>query len=371
VPAEKSQVPCSIDCRDVAQLGFDDLAASVRGEKDLWDHLPDGRWEIDPRSLDRIVYNSSRANRPHDNRREPTAPTAAPNCIVCSGQTTRAIDVCDLSDGCTFINKNLYPMFFPDESPSGDASADPRAFGLHFLQWTSSRHERDWHNLPLPDLVIVLQRLGALEWRLLRNEVQTAPLNSAWGDAPAHRGYVSIIKNYGQLVGGSVEHGHQQIAFGNVMPRRQLEHRRFEQEHGEKFSEFMLRTNPSQLLVRDYGAAALLVPFCMKRPYEMVLLIKNGLRRYVHELDAEEMLATARGWQEAIRAIRSIMPAIGRETAYNVVTHNGPGAGLYFEFLPYTQEIGGYEHLGLFVCQGNPADCATKLREAVAAGAGA
>jgi galactose-1-phosphate uridylyltransferase len=53
---------------------------------------------------------------------------------------------------------------------------------------------------------------------------------------------------------------------------------------------------------------------------------------------------------------------LGREIAYNVVTHNGPGAGLYFEFLPYTQEMGGYEHLGLFICQGDPEEVAERLR---------
>ena len=57
-------------------------------------------------------------------------------------------------------------------------------------------------------------------------------------------GHVSIIKNYGRLVGGSLAHGHQQIALSNVMPRRVLDHQRFEMEHGENFSAYMLRENP-------------------------------------------------------------------------------------------------------------------------------
>ena len=48
-----------------------------------------------------------------------------------------------------------------------------------------------------------------------------------------------------------------------------------------------------------------------------------------------------------------------------MVTFNGPGAGLYFEFLPYTQEMGGYEHLGLIMCQANPAAVAEHLRSVV------
>jgi hypothetical protein len=95
----------------------------------------------------------------------------------------------------------------------------------------------------------------------------------------------------------------------------------------------------------------------------MLLLLKDSGKQHVHELNDAEVAAVAEGWHDAIRAIRSIMPRIGREIAYNVVTHNGPGAGLYFEFLPYTQEIGGAEHLGLFVCQGNSEDAAAWLRE--------
>jgi hypothetical protein len=56
---------------------------------------------------------------------------------------------------------------------------------------------------------------------------------------------------------------------------------------------------------------------------------------------------------------------MGREIAYNVITHNGPGAGLYFEFLPYTQESGGFEQLGLFVCQAEPEAAAAQIRHAI------
>jgi hypothetical protein len=61
--------------------------------------------------------------------------------------------------------------------------------------------------------------------------------------------------------------------------------------------------------------------------------------------------------------MRTIMVEIDKEIAFNVVTNNGPGAGIYFEFLPYTQETGGAEHLGLIVCQQNPKNAATRLRE--------
>jgi hypothetical protein len=60
------------------------------------------------------------------------------------------------------------------------------------------------------------------------------------------------------------------------------------------------------------------------------------------------------------------MVQIGREAAYNIITHNGSGSGLYFEFLPYTQELGGFEHLGLYLCQGNPLSAAAQAREILA-----
>ena len=42
-----------------------------------------------------------------------------------------------------------------------------------------------------------------------------------------------------------------------------------------------------------------------------------------------------------------------------------PGAGIYFEFLPLTQETGGFEQLGLSICQSEPAVAAAQLRETI------
>jgi hypothetical protein len=56
------------------------------------------------------------------------------------------------------------------------------------------------------------------------------------------------------------------------------------------------------------------------------------------------------------------MPELKRELAYNVVTDNGPGAGLYFEFLPFTQEQGGLVHLGMAICQAEPEQVAKQIR---------
>jgi len=93
------------------------------------------------------------------------------------------------------------------------------------------------------------------------------------------------------------------------------------------------------------------------------LLLKDTAKRHLFECDESELAALARGWGEMTAAIMAIMPSIGRTTAYNIALSNGPGAGIYCEFLPYTQETGGFEQLGFWVCQDNPDNAAARLRE--------
>jgi galactose-1-phosphate uridylyltransferase len=363
-----------LQAENVEGLSFPELVSLFQEEKGISKSLPDGVYQIDPRNGDRIIYHSSRARRPHDNRPSPSSDLEfEQQCVICQGHTTGIIDVADLSQGFTFINKNLFPILYPlgiDRSNhlvSGGVQAPvPEgrpSYGFHFLQWTSSQHDRDWHNMPLSDNVVVMKRLAALEKKLLTDSGGFMPATETWGDLPGRHGFVLIIKNYGHLVGGSLSHGHQQIAFSNVMPRRIWDDWCFEREKGEPFSAYLLRETPSELIIRDYGPATLLVPYFMRRPFDMMLLLKDTSRKYICELTEAEIAAVAEGWHDATQAIRLIMPEIGREIAYNVTTHNGPGAGLYFEFLPYTQEIGGVEHLGLFVCQGNPKSVAARIRE--------
>jgi galactose-1-phosphate uridylyltransferase len=346
-----------LDARDVGTLTYDRMRELF--EREIRACLPDGRYRVDPRNDDRVVFNRARARRPHDNRPAPDRN----DCIVCHGRLTRVVDVADLGEGFTFINKNLYPAMHP--LPVGGVPADERCFGLHFLQWTSSLHERDWHNMPLADRTVVVDRLARLERTLLEGARSEMPDNRAWGDEAATAGFVLAMKNYSHLVGGSILHGHQQIGFTNVMPRRFLDNLRFERRHGEKYTAFILRENPGSLVVADYGPATLLVPCFMRRPYDMQLVLKDPGPRYLHQLSAEERAAVAEGWADGIRAMRDVMPAMGRPVAYNVVTHTGPGAGVYLEFLPYTQEMGGFEQMGLFVSQASPDEAAARLREAV------
>lgn len=372
---DKSTLEKLVEASDVKTLDFARIEELVANQAGIADFVPDGVCQVDPRNGERILFNTARARRPHDNRPKETTAAAPAKCVICEGKTTGVIDYRELSEGFTFINKNLFPMLFPTsprELPSDEVTAVPcssrgqKSYGLHLLQWTSSVHDKDWENMPLEDLVIVMERLAALEERLVSGKSTHATSNEPWGDRAGNRGFVSIIKNYGRLVGGSLAHGHQQIAFSNVMPRKFLDDLRFEQSQGENFAGYLLRENPEQLVVRDYGAASLVVPYFMKRPFEMFLVLKDTKKRYLHELNKAELEAVAKGWSEAIGLILELMPRVGRESAYNVMTHVGPGAGIYFEFLPYTQETGGYEHLGLFICQGNPADSAQQLRALLA-----
>lgn len=340
-----------LQANDIEALPFPQLLRLFREEEAMARFLPDGTHQVDPRSGERILYNASRARRPHDNAPPAQDPGTTQECAICRGDTTGVVDVASLSEGFTFINKNLFPALFPLDPDQGRG-----ARGLHLLQWTSSRHDRDWHNLPPSDLSVVMGRLAALERTLLVNSVGFLPETESGG-----RGFVSIIKNYGRLVGGSLDHGHQQITLGNVMPRRVEDHARFQKERGEPFSAYLLRENPPHLTVAEYGPARLVVPYFMKRPYDMMLLVRDTAKKHLYELNKAELAAVARGWHDATRAIHHLLPATGRQVAYNAVTHNGPGAGLYFEFLPYTQEDGGLEKLGLYVCQQQPAVAAAHI----------
>jgi galactose-1-phosphate uridylyltransferase len=339
----------TLTARDVLALTREEIGA----------FLPDGQVQVDPRNGDRILYHPARGSRPHDNVPPADARLLERECVICQGQTTGVIDVAQLTEGFTFINKNLFPILYPFQG------ADVAA-GLHLLQWTSSYHHKDWHNMPPADCVVVMERLAALEEKLLEG-CEALPAAGCIDGQAGEECFVVIIKNYGHLVGSSLIHGHQQIALTNVAPRHFLDNLRFEKNQGESFAAYMLRENPAALLVRDYGLAVLVVPYFMRRPYDMILLVKDCRRRYLHQLDPRELEAVARGWHDATYAIRAVMPRIGREIAYNVITSNGPGTGLYFEFLPYTQEIGGVERLGLFVCQESPERAAANLRDILGA----
>jgi len=350
--------------QEIETISLNDLLAYFKKEQPQNRLSPNFKFSVDPRSNEPIIYNPARAERPHNYSHPKIKKTSEQaTCPICAGETTGIIDLAQLSDGYTFINRNLFPVIHPpDLSRSGQAKDRNILRGFHMVQWSSSIHDQDWHNMAEEDCVIVMSRLAAAEKKLLSvaREIREKLIsgNDQLGDEP----YISIIKNSGSAVGGSIEHGHQQILLSNLAPRRLLDNQKFEIENGITFSEYLQVSNPNELLLRDYGGAALVVSKYMRRPLEMILVLKDTKKSYLHQLDDSELLAVSWGWTDATRLIRKLMPDYDREIAYNVVAHNGPGSGLYFEFLPYTQEQGGFEQLGLSVCQADPLRTADQIR---------
>jgi len=64
-----------LEVEDAQALDSTEIAALVQAELGNSPFLPDGRCQVDPRSGDRIIYNSGRSKRPHDNQGEKTPPS--------------------------------------------------------------------------------------------------------------------------------------------------------------------------------------------------------------------------------------------------------------------------------------------------------
>lgn len=354
LPRRKLEALTSIP--DLARAPRGALLADLLAEGAIREFAPDGRASVDPRDGVRIVFAAGRAKRP----RGAAAPLPAEGpCPVCEGRLTRVVDVAPLpSGGVTFVNKNLYPIVYPNPGET--------AHGAHFLQWTSLRHDEDLDALPVEDVAAIFARLAALERRFLHEN----PLSFAHGGRcrhGAHHGYCLVIKNRGGLVGGSLVHGHQQIVLTEVLPGRLADDVRFHRETGRSVVEFLRDRTPAALRIARYeGRVTALVPPFMRRPLHSMLVVENASRRCLHDLSPREIRGLAAGTRGLLRAFREIMPRrFGKPYTLNMIVHNGPAPGVYFEFFPYTQEMGGYEHLGLFVCQDTPESSARALEAAL------
>jgi galactose-1-phosphate uridylyltransferase len=275
--------------------------------------------------------------------------------MICRGQTTSILDIALLEEGFTFINENLYPMLYPLHETAGGPGTDGAALGLHFLQWTSSYHNKDWPELSSRDRLIVLSRLAALEERLLT--LPNFPLQKG------ERSHVSIIKNVGLRVGGSLSHGHQQIGLSNVLPRRVKEHQDFVKNTGLTFSEHMIRENPACLTVSNLSEGKLFVPYYMRRPYDLLFCVTDTKAGRLSTLSQRALSDIGEALALGSTLMTKALLLLEREIAYNVIFHTGPGTGIYLEFLPHTQENGGFEQMGMNVCQESPFTAARVLRE--------
>ena len=88
-----------LQAADIADLTYDQIESMFLEEESIKDYIPDGICQVDPRNGDRIVYNTARAHRPHDNvpvdaLEEPAI--ANQDCVICLGKTTGILDCAEL-----------------------------------------------------------------------------------------------------------------------------------------------------------------------------------------------------------------------------------------------------------------------------------
>jgi len=194
---------------DIRTLDFAQLIDNINNDKLLQQSSPDGICQIDPRNGNLAIYNSSRAKRIHT-----TTETSDPQiCPICEGKSSEIFDLVEQSEGFTFVNKNIYPIFHPiDEIPNEEpdyflhqdlAHKGRASYGFHLLQWTSSIHHRDWHNMPFADALISFKQLARLEEVLLCQPTNFMSRSITKMDKQIVSGYISIIKNYGAAAGAS------------------------------------------------------------------------------------------------------------------------------------------------------------------------
>jgi len=368
-----------VEFDDISKVNPEELLRGVSSDPAIARNAPLTHFQIDPRNGDKVVYSEARARRPHDTKND----SISGGCVVCEGKTTSIVDMTPTSEGFTFINKNLFPVTYPfgNEADSKDPfnGTGQQARGTHFLQWPSNLHDKDLDNMPLEDVFIVLKRLCILERNLLHFAGPDMPLSHVHADGN-HYGYIGVIKNMGRLVGGSLVHGHHQIVHTNVKPRKVLDDQHFKESAlggGLGFSQHLLGCNPGEYCVKEYqDGVILLVPYFMKRPLDAMILFRDSrgtlsalggcpTRDYLHHLSDKELYSLGEALRDVMSALKILMPRMGRELAYNWVIHEGDVGGMYVEILPWTQEMGGYEQLGMYLCQGRPESTADYYRELI------
>ena len=335
----------------LVDLDFDGLLTAIRDDARITPWRPEQYLRTDPRNGERVLYSLARAKRPIGNVPQERAEIRdVESCPLCNGETTSFIDVTPLSEGYTLINKNLYPAIYPHQK----SNETHPAYGMHFLQWSSTIHDKDLHNLSQGDCRVVIDRLALLEEKLLHSSSKDE-----------HDGYVGIIKNYGFLAGGSLSHGHQQILLSNVAPRKIADDRRFFEENSKPFAQHLLDNNPTSLTVASFGPVSAVTPYFMARPLQTILLFQSARCEYLHHLSDDGRDGLVKALRAILPAIIDTMPKMGRLPCFNLVFHCGPIGQMYIEIHAYTQEIAGLEHLGLYVCQGTPEQSAQTLRETI------
>ncbi len=301
---------------------------------------PAGRVAVDPRLGLPVLYSEARASRPR----------ALAGCPVCNDRLCPAVDIVEAPDGdATWLAPNLFPLV----SPTVKAN-DAAARGMHFVQWTSRRHDVRWPDGTRDVAARVLSQLARVERFLLEHAGDAYPETG-----PGRRGHVGIVKNVGANVGGSVEHDHQQILLTNIAPLEP----RLAHDLGPT-----LRASQHQHDLHvdtvDGNTHTLVAPF-MRRALQSFVLPADPGAHFLHDLSDDDLASFGLAIARVTGATSRLMQRDHGEPAWNVVFHSGTDTPLVAELRAYTQPLGGFEQLGLYLCEETPETSAGRLREAL------
>jgi hypothetical protein len=220
------------------------------------------------------------------------------------------------------------------------------------VQWSSLHHDGGLIGATAPVAAAIFGQLARAEEWLLHHADAQYP---ASGDG--HRGWVGLIKNRGRTVGGSVEHDHQQILLSNLPFAEPPATRGLR-------AALLAQATPELEVERLDGARH--ARGALHAPAAARLHRARGRRRRLAAPPAGARARRAGPRRRAPHA-RDLFAhgRLGREPAWNLVCHTGEGCGPILELRPYTQPLGGYEHLGLYICEETPATSAGRLRAAL------
>lgn len=324
--------------------------------------------QIDPRNNKRIIYCPERKQR--YSVVPPSITRNNKKCAICSGDTTPIIMKEELSNNSyTFINENLYPAVVPFQSADAEieqvilndySGKYQTGFGTHFVQWISTKHNDDFDTLNISDIIVVFKMLGEFEMYLLHSPNSKLPLTHSVG-TDKHYGQVSIIKNCGFLAGSSMEHPHIQIIHSNIIPASIEADTDFLLKNKCTFIEYLDSVNRDELLIYEDDYIKAIIPYFMWRPYHTIVYPINNKLTHLHELNYNELFSLSKVINQLLLKLKDIAAKRNIEFAYNILFHTGPVGTFYIEIIPVFQTYGGYEHLGLFICEENPEICQNNL----------
>lgn len=314
-------------------------------------HRPSG-YAFDPRNKAIRPYCPSRSKRPN-------IYFGKSPCSICTGDTTPFILAKEISDNeYAFVNENPFPFLNPDGSEDILQRKD-RLRGLHLMLWHSTEH-KDIHELSYEDGKVTFDLLADLEEILVE----------VYGFQE-----VQVIKNSGLPVPDSGLHGCYQVAALNQIPKRIFDDLNFYEERNLSFSTDLQRINSHALKIKDYGTVVTMVPYCMRKPFEVIMCTKDRERVYPTEnmansfryLSPEERFDFAKATSDISYTLSLLMPAMNMTFEYFFMAHTtilkdksiGP---MYMEATPSSQRDAGFERAGLGPVEGTPGHCAKVLQ---------